>query len=1443
MNSQRHILRRYESDRSQDFDEQFWPVALALCVLAALTTGTILTLLRGPWMWASLLALPILVGLGLLGLSYVEHRIWRRSIQVALLLSFAFHLFVLIVAFRTEVFGGRPQNQIAQFQRPTPIPQLEISVTQADEIWNQPNEIATPDTEVTDEREQNSTMTQPTAARAEVVDAAQANPNPKLERRELTSETTPQVGESLSKKSRRLDAPSRQSRELTVAAVSAPPSKAATAEPTENSAPDQVVLERNSAAESESVLRRQADPASSEQARTRNTQRREERPSEPAVAAARQPRRTAQVQPQPSTSPVQPVRASTADANIENSRSDVPAADVAATRRDPSPSLTRSTENKSEPRPRDRQLERSETTQIADAMATPTANARNQRQRQTRAPVETEMVEDRSQANELVESQIQPSPESAQIARQQTPDRTISSNGLPSVQLEQTPSSQPAREIVRRAQPVERPSDVPTTGAQPRSARDAAPAPTTTQSIESPAVANASTQSSTAALEAQTLALNRSTIGTSGSGATPNFGRAAESAASPAQIASDSARREQPTSSSNTAAALSPSQASKISRSASGLEVSHASLPTTAETADRAAGSDPQPINASAAAALTSASAAGRRSEISADVGAAELDIGSTKIVSGAARRESAGGGQPELSAQSPSATRVGQQRGAAQATIVADVVAESTAANVTEGSARPAAINAEPTATATVAQRSGASHSRATGPSRGEFTGEPSDISSAAIANKKSAAHRAQRADRGTEGDQTEDDDQSATVRRAAVMRRSPVDGPAADGQPGGLARQSTAERTANEPESAHSDVSRSNYSDSVSAVSPAQSQSDDGFAGTSKTTSNSMQRRSEDSPQTDGEPQSMASSPDRTGQSLQLEIASGMDGAEFDRGMKADVAASEAEPTARALDAQRASGKGESSIGPSSRKEESLAATSAAIVDGTGRARATAAVADEVGENMSASKPRRGTSSSLNDDASVELVTSENPGIGVESNSNSDSDQVTSAKRTERSEARVDIDWEDGAGGLGQNVHPDIGVASRRASPTSTVVALEPSSRFRRRDTSGDLSASAAAVVAEKAFRGRNPGSLGRSGPQTEQAIESGLAFLIRNQQSDGHWSLLGFDEGQSLQQHQLDSDTAATGLTLLAFQGAGYTHREFKYAERLNRAVEWLVSHQSPDGNLYVESDKLSNESCQLYSHAIATLALTEAYGMTQDPALREAAQKAIDFIVETQDPKRGGWRYYSETERRMTDTSVTGWMVTALHSGRLSGLKVNGKVWTGVDQWLETAQAADSESQFRYDPNALLTANNDRDASEGRKPSKCMTAVGLLMRMYTGWDRNDPRLLEGASDLLKQLPTEFNAELRDTYYWYYATQVLRHIDGPQWQKWNQALHPLLLSTQIPDGELAGSWNPFTPVEDKWGRFGGRLYLTTLNLLSLEVDYRLLPLYEKTVGSRTE
>ncbi len=438
-----------------------------------------------------------------------------------------------------------------------------------------------------------------------------------------------------------------------------------------------------------------------------------------------------------------------------------------------------------------------------------------------------------------------------------------------------------------------------------------------------------------------------------------------------------------------------------------------------------------------------------------------------------------------------------------------------------------------------------------------------------------------------------------------------------------------------------------------------------------------------------------------------------------------------------------------------------------------------------------------------------------------------------ATGGSRKRSTLATVELPAIEDVGGLQGGIELNPGLPSRRASRESEL--LQPrETRFRRRRASGPPAPRTSTVIASEPYRRRSERLL--NGPQdsdqegllTEQAIELGLAFLARNQSPDGRWSLRSVDPSAVL-----SSDTAATGLALLAFQGAGYSHREHQYAGVVKAAINYLTRHQRPDGDLFVPLDDQSNRSVWLYSHGIAALALTEAYGMTLDPELQDSAQRSIDFIAATQDLTNGGWRY---TPGISSDTSVTGWMLMALKSAQLAELEVDQATIRRARRWFDSAQGSvEAPHLYRYNPFAPDTPSQ----RHGRVPSRTMTAVGLLMRLYDGWHRRETAMVQGAAFLRDNLPALGTSDdpQRDTYYWYYGTQVMFHMRGEYWQTWQDALRPLLVDTQIKDGQLAGSWEPKGPIPDRWAEHAGRLYVTTLNLLSLEVKYRYLPLYEET------
>lgn len=317
------------------------------------------------------------------------------------------------------------------------------------------------------------------------------------------------------------------------------------------------------------------------------------------------------------------------------------------------------------------------------------------------------------------------------------------------------------------------------------------------------------------------------------------------------------------------------------------------------------------------------------------------------------------------------------------------------------------------------------------------------------------------------------------------------------------------------------------------------------------------------------------------------------------------------------------------------------------------------------------------------------------------------------------------------------------------------------------------------------------------------TEAAVKAGLEWLKRNQQRSGLWSLMGpYSDGSTI-----ENELAATSMALLAFQGAGNTHREGEFKETVARAWKALLEMQDKDGNFYRGGGAHNH---RLYTQAQATIAICELYGMTKDPEFKKPAQLAIDYAVKIQAPE-GGWRYEPRVD---SDLSVTGWFVMALQSALMAGLHVPSPTLDNVTKFLDSVQL-DGGRMYAYLP------------GQGAKPS--MIAEGLLCRQYLGWKHDDERLLDGCEIILAN-PVDYDDQ--DVYYWYYATQVTHHMGGDIWDRWNHVMRDAVPREQEKTGAERGSWSP---ADDRWGNHGGRLFVTCLSIYMLEVYYRHLPIYD--------
>ena len=325
------------------------------------------------------------------------------------------------------------------------------------------------------------------------------------------------------------------------------------------------------------------------------------------------------------------------------------------------------------------------------------------------------------------------------------------------------------------------------------------------------------------------------------------------------------------------------------------------------------------------------------------------------------------------------------------------------------------------------------------------------------------------------------------------------------------------------------------------------------------------------------------------------------------------------------------------------------------------------------------------------------------------------------------------------------------------------------------------------------------------------TEDAVEAGLKWLERNQRSDGSWSLIGpYNDGGVT-----ENKPAATAMALLAFMGAGNTHKSGLYKENVRKGIEVIKRFQDKEG--FFAAQAVGNQ--RTYAQAQCTIAICELYGMSGDEELREAAQKAVRYAQKSQN-KMGGWRY--DPPRDGADTCVTGWYVMALMSARMAGLDVDSESLERVHGFLDTVQ--------RLGRTTKPDSQGERYAYQSYNiaiPS--MTAEGMLCRLYLGWNTKDPRIESGATFLNSQPMSTDNGRI-SYYYWYYATTTLHHIGGSQWTQWNEAMKQVLPDLQIASGKERGSW---PPAGDPHEGAGGRLYATCFALYCLESYYRHLPL----------
>jgi hypothetical protein len=333
------------------------------------------------------------------------------------------------------------------------------------------------------------------------------------------------------------------------------------------------------------------------------------------------------------------------------------------------------------------------------------------------------------------------------------------------------------------------------------------------------------------------------------------------------------------------------------------------------------------------------------------------------------------------------------------------------------------------------------------------------------------------------------------------------------------------------------------------------------------------------------------------------------------------------------------------------------------------------------------------------------------------------------------------------------------------------------------------------------------------------SEKAVENALRWLAKNQHRDGYWDASAHGAGKiRVDEHGVNrkyagrhADAGLTALSLLAFLGAGYTNEEGQYAKTVDKAIDWLISQQTGDGFLGGKATHYA----KMYCHGMATYALAEAYSMqsdkTTDTRIRRPLQKAVKYILDSQNSTDGGWRYL---KGQISDMSMFGWQLMALKSAEIAGVRIPDSSKKLMVKFLIDHSVGPKKGLSAYQKDYPVTGT--------------MTAEALFCKQIFRIPRDHPACTEAVEYLMDRLPRRSKLNL---YYWYYGTLAMFQYGGPEWKKWNDSVRAALVAEQTTAGENAGSWDPRGP----WGPYGGRVFSTAMSALCLEVYYRFLPLYK--------
>ncbi len=336
----------------------------------------------------------------------------------------------------------------------------------------------------------------------------------------------------------------------------------------------------------------------------------------------------------------------------------------------------------------------------------------------------------------------------------------------------------------------------------------------------------------------------------------------------------------------------------------------------------------------------------------------------------------------------------------------------------------------------------------------------------------------------------------------------------------------------------------------------------------------------------------------------------------------------------------------------------------------------------------------------------------------------------------------------------------------------------------------------------------------------PEQEAAVKAGLAWLAANQEANGSWNCkIGYKVNEGYNYERETGHVGVTSLACIAFLAGGHLPGRGEYGEVVEKGLEFVLSSVKDDGYI-------SRFGSRMYSHAFATLFLAEIYGMTHRDDVRLNLQKAVDFIVKSQNAQ-GGWRY--EPYAPESDMSIVVCQVLALRAARNIGIRVpKSTVDRAARYVVDSAVSGNDFTRRGFGSRAAEAGTFHYQKESNSRSSFALTAAGVTA--LNGLGIYSDESIQNGLDYLRRRLSGFNSKYgRNGHYFfwyghYYGVQAMYTAGSPYWEPYFVTLRDKLIDMQEADGAFPNGVGPGKPLS------------TAMGVLILEIPYRYLPIFQR-------